>query len=113
MFLQQREFCRFCIDFYIFDIFLLFPPGKGDLFGIDLQYDEPVLPSSFSVKSLTYCELQGINTLGFINVLSLYPTVAEVLSESVQRELTFNLKDGEDTGLTDVSNRQNNFSFSF
>lgn len=75
--------------------------GKGDLFGIDLQYDEPVLPSSFSVKSLTYCELQGINTLGFINVLSLYPTVAEVLSESVQRELTFNLKDGEDTGLTD------------
>lgn len=69
--------------------------GKGDLFGIDLQFEDPVASSSCSVKSLTYCELQCINLMGFISVLSLYPSVAEKIANAVQQELTFNLKDCE------------------
>lgn len=74
--------------------------GKGDLFGIDIQFDDPVSTSSFSVKSLTYCELQCINTMDLINVLGLYPNVAEQLAHSIQRELTFNLKDTDDEDMS-------------
>ncbi|GAB1606937.1 potassium voltage-gated channel subfamily H member 8-like [Argonauta hians] len=75
--------------------------GKGDLFGIDLQFEDPVASSGCSVKSLTYCELQCINLMGFISVLSLYPTVAEKIANAVQQELTFNLKDCEGAADTE------------
>lgn len=74
--------CRFMIS------------GKGDLFGADINMDDPVGISCCDVRSLTYCELQCINIRGFVDVLSLYPDFAEKFQKDIRHDLTYNLKDG-------------------
>ncbi|CAC5414646.1 KCNH8 [Mytilus coruscus] len=68
--------------------------GKGDLFGADINMDDPVGISCCDVRSLTYCELQCINIRGFVDVLSLYPDFAEKFQKDIRHDLTYNLKDG-------------------
>lgn len=68
--------------------------GKGDLFGTDLDYDEPVIKSSCDVKSLTYCDLQCIQLYGLQEVLRIYPEFAGKCASDLLHDLTYNLRDG-------------------
>ena len=73
-----------------------FPAGKGDLFGTDINFDDPVGISSCDVRSLTYCDLQCINMKGLTDVLALYPDFAEQFQNDIRHDLTCNLKEGFD-----------------
>jgi len=68
--------------------------GKGDLFGSDLDYDDPVIKSSCDVKSLTYCDLQCIQLNGLKEALLMYPEFAERCAADLLHDLTYNLRDG-------------------
>ncbi|KAK6172039.1 hypothetical protein SNE40_018005 [Patella caerulea] len=70
--------------------------GKGDLFGSDISFVEPVSTSHGDVRSLAYCELQCLNIRGLIDALSLYPEFAEKFAEDIQHDLTYNLRDCRD-----------------
>ncbi|XP_060069596.1 potassium voltage-gated channel subfamily H member 8-like [Ylistrum balloti] len=70
--------------------------GKGDLFGTDINLEDPIGISCCDVRSLTYCELQGINVKGLAEVLNLYPDFAEKFSQDIRHDLTYNLKEGTD-----------------
>ncbi|XP_069107676.1 voltage-gated delayed rectifier potassium channel KCNH8-like isoform X2 [Argopecten irradians] len=70
--------------------------GKGDLFGTDINLEDPIGISCCDVRSLTYCELQGINIKGLAEVLNLYPDFAEKFSQDIRHDLTYNLKEGTD-----------------
>ncbi|OWF51387.1 Potassium voltage-gated channel subfamily H member 8 [Mizuhopecten yessoensis] len=70
--------------------------GKGDLFGTDINLEDPVGISCCDVRSLTYCELQGINIKGLAEVLNLYPDFAEKFTQDIRHDLTYNLKEGTD-----------------
>ncbi|KAJ8320244.1 hypothetical protein KUTeg_001831 [Tegillarca granosa] len=68
--------------------------SKGDLFGTDVNFDDPVGISCCDVRSLTYCELQGINIKGLADVLSLYPDFSEKFAQDIRHDLSYNLKEG-------------------
>jgi len=68
--------------------------GKGDLFGSDLDYDDPVIKSSCDVKSLTYCDLQCIHLNGLKDVLLMYPEFSQRCATDLLHDLTYNLRDG-------------------
>jgi len=68
--------------------------GKGDLFGSDLDYDDPVIKSSCDVKSLTYCDLQCIQLNGLKDALLMYPEFAQRCATDLLHDLTYNLRDG-------------------
>jgi len=68
--------------------------GKGDLFGSDLDYDDPVIKSSCDVKSLTYCDLQCIQLTGLKDALLMYPEFAQRCATDLLHDLTYNLRDG-------------------
>ena len=68
--------------------------GKGDLFGSDLDYDDPVIKSSCDVKSLTYCDLQCIQLNGLKETLLMYPEFAQRCANDLLHDLTYNLRDG-------------------
>jgi len=68
--------------------------GKGDLFGSDLDYDDPVIKSSCDVKSLTYCDLQCIQLNGLKDALLMYPEFAQRCANDLLHDLTYNLRDG-------------------
>ncbi|XP_033728558.1 LOW QUALITY PROTEIN: potassium voltage-gated channel subfamily H member 8-like [Pecten maximus] len=70
--------------------------GKGDLFGTDINLEDPIGISCCDVRSLTYCELQGISIKGLAEVLSLYPDFADKFSQDIRHDLTYNLKEGTD-----------------
>ncbi|XP_061164070.1 potassium voltage-gated channel subfamily H member 8-like isoform X2 [Saccostrea echinata] len=75
--------------------------GKGDLFGTDINFDDPVGISSCDVRSLTYCDLQCINMKGLTDVLALYPDFAEKFQNDIRHDLTYNLKEGFDESESD------------
>ena len=68
--------------------------GKGDLFGSDLDYEDPVIKSSCDVKSLTYCDLQCIQLNGLKETLLMYPEFARRCANDLLHDLTYNLRDG-------------------
>lgn len=68
--------------------------GKGDLFGPDLDFTDPVIKSRCDVKSLTYCDLQCIQLQGMKDVLEMYPEFAEKFHADLLHDLTYNLRDG-------------------
>jgi len=68
--------------------------GKGDLFGSDLDYEDPVIKSSCDVKSLTYCDLQCIQLNGLKETLLMYPEFAVRCAHDLLHDLTYNLRDG-------------------
>ncbi|XP_056011708.1 potassium voltage-gated channel subfamily H member 8-like isoform X2 [Ostrea edulis] len=75
--------------------------GKGDLFGTDINFDDPVGISSCDVRSLTYCDLQCINMKSLTDVLTLYPDFAEQFQNDIRHDLTYNLKEGYDDSESD------------
>eukprot|EP00058_Branchiostoma_floridae_P002188 XP_002587676.1 hypothetical protein BRAFLDRAFT_126737 [Branchiostoma floridae] len=72
--------------------------GKGDLFGADLDAVDNVSKSNGDVKALTYCDLQFIQLPKLKDVFKLYPEFFQKLTRDVRHDLTFNLRDGCDTG---------------
>ena len=46
------------------------------------------------MKSLTYCDLQGIELEGFKAVLKMYPEFSERCSTDLLHDLTYNLREG-------------------
>lgn len=84
-----------------------FVPGKGDLFGSDIDFDDPITVCNYDVRSLTYSELQCISTKGLTDVLLLYPDFAEKFSKDIHNELTYNLRqtadDSDEVGVDLVS----------
>ena len=70
--------------------------GKGDLFGSDIDFDDPITVCNYDVRSLTYSELQCISTKGLTDVLLLYPDFAEKFSKDIHNELTYNLRQTAD-----------------
>lgn len=70
--------------------------GKGDLFGVDINFTDPIVMSSCDVKALTYCELQCLNIRALVDILSLYPDFAERFAVDIQHDLTYNVKEGYD-----------------
>lgn len=76
--------------------------GKGDLFGTDINFEDPVGISSCDVRSLTYCDLQAINMKGLTDVLALYPDFAEQFQNDIRHDLTYNLKEGFEESETDT-----------
>ena len=63
----SNEVSRFLYYFSLYNLDLLITstPGKGDIFGTDLDYDDPVSVSGCDVRSLAYCELLCIQVKFF------------------------------------------------
>ncbi|XP_045178348.2 potassium voltage-gated channel subfamily H member 8-like [Mercenaria mercenaria] len=66
--------------------------GKGDLFGSDIDFNDPISVCNYDVRSLTYSELQCINLKGLTDVLLLYPDFAEKFAKDIHNDLTYNLR---------------------
>ncbi|XP_057684353.1 potassium voltage-gated channel subfamily H member 8 [Corythoichthys intestinalis] len=71
--------------------------GKGDLIGANLSLDERVIKTNADVKALTYCDLQCINLKGLYEVLDLYPEYSHHFVQDIQQDLTYNLREGQET----------------
>uniref|UniRef100_A0A668AW70 Voltage-gated delayed rectifier potassium channel KCNH4 n=1 Tax=Myripristis murdjan TaxID=586833 RepID=A0A668AW70_9TELE len=76
--------------------------GKGDLIGANLSIDDRVIKTNADVKALTYCDLQCINLKGLYEVLDLYPEYSHRFVQDIQQDLTYNLREGHETHMTDV-----------
>ncbi|XP_028991163.1 potassium voltage-gated channel subfamily H member 4-like [Betta splendens] len=68
--------------------------GKGDLIGSDLPGTEQVIKTNADVKALTYCDLQYISLRGLREVLDLYPEYGSVYAADINKNLTYNLREG-------------------
>ena len=86
--IMQFNFRSMCVVFILFFVF----SGKGDLFGADIDFDEPISVCNFDVRSLTYSELQCINIKGLTDVLALYPDFAEKFAKDIKNDITYNLR---------------------
>ncbi|XP_036947285.1 potassium voltage-gated channel subfamily H member 8 [Acanthopagrus latus] len=71
--------------------------GKGDLIGANLSLDDRVIKTNADVKALTYCDLQCINLRGLYEVLDLYPEYSHHFVQDIQQDLTYNLREGQET----------------
>ncbi|XP_077364314.1 voltage-gated delayed rectifier potassium channel KCNH8 [Festucalex cinctus] len=71
--------------------------GKGDLIGANLSLDDRVIKTNADVKALTYCDLQCINLKGLYEVLDLYPEYSHHFVQDIQQDLTYNLREGQET----------------
>uniref|UniRef100_H3A9X7 Potassium voltage-gated channel subfamily H member 8 n=2 Tax=Latimeria chalumnae TaxID=7897 RepID=H3A9X7_LATCH len=80
--------------------------GKGDLIGANLSIKDQVIKTNADVKALTYCDLQCVNLKGLYEVLDLYPEYAHKFVKDIQRDLTYNLREGhESDGISRFSNK--------
>ncbi|RUS72658.1 hypothetical protein EGW08_019580, partial [Elysia chlorotica] len=77
--------------------------GKGDIFGTDLDYDDPVSVSGCDVRSLAYCELLCIQVKGLVESLLLYPDYAETFNTELPNDLTYNVREGHEDHSDDES----------
>ncbi|KAH9498165.1 Potassium voltage-gated channel sub H member 8 [Bulinus truncatus] len=77
--------------------------GKGDIFGTDLDYDDPVSISGCDVRSLAYCELLCIQVKGLVEALLLYPDFAETFNSELPNDLTYNVREGHEDHSDDES----------
>ncbi|XP_012936081.1 potassium voltage-gated channel subfamily H member 4 isoform X2 [Aplysia californica] len=77
--------------------------GKGDIFGTDLDYDDPVSISGCDVRSLAYCELLCIQVKGLCESILLYPDFAETFSRELPNDLTCNVREGHEDHSDDES----------
>uniref|UniRef100_A0A674NCN3 Voltage-gated delayed rectifier potassium channel KCNH4 n=1 Tax=Takifugu rubripes TaxID=31033 RepID=A0A674NCN3_TAKRU len=71
--------------------------GKGDLIGANVALDDRVIKTNADVKALTYCDLQCINLKGLYEVLDLYPEYSHHFVQDIQQDLTYNLREGQET----------------
>ncbi|XP_064205231.1 potassium voltage-gated channel subfamily H member 8 isoform X1 [Anguilla rostrata] len=71
--------------------------GKGDLIGANVAVDERVIKTNADVKALTYCDLQCISLKGLHEVLDLYPEYAHRFVQDIQQDLTYNLREGQES----------------
>ncbi|XP_060785332.1 potassium voltage-gated channel subfamily H member 3 [Neoarius graeffei] len=78
--------------------------GKGDLIGSDSLTREQVIKTNANVKALTYCDLQYISLKGLREVLRLYPEYAQKFVSEIQHDLTYNLREGNNTDVDWESN---------
>lgn len=74
--------------------------GKGDLIGADLPGRDQVIKANADVKALTYCDLQYISLKGLREVLRLYPEYAQKFVSEIQHDLTYNLREGNNTDVS-------------
>lgn len=74
--------------------------GKGDLIGANVSLDERVIKTNADVKALTYCDLQCINLKGLYEVLDLYPEYSHHFVQDIQQDLTYNLREGQETHVS-------------
>ncbi|BFZ21773.1 hypothetical protein BsWGS_24811 [Bradybaena similaris] len=77
--------------------------GKGDIFGTDLDYDDPVSVSGCDVRSLAYCELLCIQVKGLVEALLLYPDYADTFVADLPNDLTCNVREGHEDHSDDES----------
>ncbi|KAL8577641.1 hypothetical protein ACOMHN_020250 [Nucella lapillus] len=70
--------------------------GKGDLFGSDIKFEDPVTISGGDVRSLAYCELLCVNTQGLTECLQPYPDFSEKFLKEFPNDLTYNLREGHE-----------------
>uniref|UniRef100_A0A674PLK5 Voltage-gated delayed rectifier potassium channel KCNH4 n=1 Tax=Takifugu rubripes TaxID=31033 RepID=A0A674PLK5_TAKRU len=77
--------------------------GKGDLIGADLPEYEQVIKINADVKALTYCDLQYISVKALREVLELYPEYGSRFSADIHHNLTYNLREGCDADVRDLS----------
>ncbi|KAL8165394.1 UNVERIFIED_CONTAM: Potassium voltage-gated channel subfamily H member 8 [Gekko kuhli] len=77
--------------------------GKGDLIGANLSIKDQVIKTNADVKALTYCDLQCIILKGLFEVLDLYPEYAHKFVEEIQRDLTYNLREGHESDVSDFN----------
>lgn len=82
---------------------LKFSTGKGDLIGADLPEYDQVIKINADVKALTYCDLQYISVKALREVLELYPEYGSRFSTDIHHNLTYNLREGCDTDVRDLS----------
>ncbi|XP_036394620.1 potassium voltage-gated channel subfamily H member 8-like [Megalops cyprinoides] len=73
--------------------------GKGDLIGANLSVHNRAIKTKADVKALTYCDLQCISLKGLYEVLDLYPEYAHKFVEDIQQDLTYNLREGQDSDV--------------
>jgi len=59
-------------------------PGKGEVFGADVDPDKQVMSSKADVKAMTYCELECISVKGLLGVFDLYPEFATTLMKDLK-----------------------------
>uniref|UniRef100_A0A3Q3ISH0 Voltage-gated delayed rectifier potassium channel KCNH4 n=1 Tax=Monopterus albus TaxID=43700 RepID=A0A3Q3ISH0_MONAL len=71
--------------------------GRGDLIGADLPEHDQVIKTNADVKALTYCDLQYISVRALREVLGLYPEYGSRFSSDIHHNLTYNLRDGNET----------------
>lgn len=83
--------------------FLYVVLGKGDLIGANLSIKDQVIKTNADVKALTYCDLQCIILKGLFEVLDLYPEYAHKFVEEIQKDLTYNLREGHESDVSDFN----------
>lgn len=83
--------------------FLYLLLGKGDLIGANLSIKDQVIKTNADVKALTYCDLQCIILKGLFEVLDLYPEYAHKFVEEIQRDLTYNLREGHESDVSEFN----------
>ena len=69
--------------------FLLFV-GKDDIFGGDVKEPDVTGKSLYSVRPLTYCDINKIELVDIKETLNTYPEFAQEFMKNIQ--VTFNLK---------------------
>ncbi|KAF3833730.1 hypothetical protein F7725_024934 [Dissostichus mawsoni] len=55
------------------------------------------IKTNADVKALTYCDLQCVNLKGLYEVLDLYPEYSHNFVQDIQQDLTYNLREGQET----------------
>ncbi|XP_023665442.1 voltage-gated delayed rectifier potassium channel KCNH8 isoform X2 [Paramormyrops kingsleyae] len=78
--------------------------GKGDLIGANMAVDDRVIKTNADVKALTYCDLQCISLKGLYEVLDLYPEYSHRFVQDIQRDLTYNLREGHESHMDGKGN---------
>lgn len=62
-----------------------------------MAVDDRVIKTNADVKALTYCDLQCISLKGLYEVLDLYPEYSHHFQQDIQRDLTYNLREGHES----------------
>lgn len=88
---MEKDEC--CVSFCL-------PTGKGDLIGANVSLDDRVIKTNADVKALTYCDLQCISLKGLYEVLDLYPEYSHQFVQDIQQDLTYNLREGQETHVS-------------
>lgn len=72
-----------------------------------------MIKTNADVKALTYCDLQYISVRALRDVLGLYPEYGSRFSSDIHHNLTYNLREGSETDVSQLCTSQKDRRFKF